>query len=158
MTGRDVPPEVVVDEHGRQVLALTDDGLRYSRYVECSAGCGWLIGCGDAIDQVSHESCAERRREHDEPVTIMPFDSAVADSDLTPERYFVGDFETLMCEFGARALILEVEENDGYGGPAWEWLEGCDGTIEDALDLLADMLDDECYLPWENVVPDPRYL
>ncbi len=72
MTAPDVPPEVVVDEHGRQVLALTDDGDHYSRYIPCAAGCGWYIGVGDAIDTASHESCDARRREHDEPDTARP--------------------------------------------------------------------------------------
>lgn len=53
-----VPPEVVLDAHGRQVLALTEQGARFSRYIECEGGCGWLIGVGDAVDTVSHESCA----------------------------------------------------------------------------------------------------
>ncbi len=90
----------------------------------------------------------------------MPYDSAVRDSDLTPEWYFVGDFETLMCEVGARALIHEVEENDGYGGPAWAWLDSddpYDSSFDAALDRLAEMLDDD-YAPWEDVVPDPRFL
>lgn len=49
-----VPPEVTLDHHGRQVLA---PGFR--RYEPCAKGCGYLIGCGDAIDEIWHESCEE---------------------------------------------------------------------------------------------------
>lgn len=54
------PPEVVTDYHRHQVLALTDSGEPFTQYVECSDGCGYVIGCGDAVESASHMSCAER--------------------------------------------------------------------------------------------------
>ncbi len=53
-----LPPEVTVDHHGRQILALRENGERFRRYVRCAAGCGYLIGVGDAIEDATHESCA----------------------------------------------------------------------------------------------------
>lgn len=50
------PPEIVLDHHFHQVLALQDDGEPFMQYVPCSV-CGWLIGCGDAIDTITHNSC-----------------------------------------------------------------------------------------------------
>jgi hypothetical protein len=49
------PPEVVLDVHGRQDLA---PGFR--RYEYCAGHCGWLIGCGDAIDTIWHQSCWDK--------------------------------------------------------------------------------------------------
>lgn len=59
MSGRQYPPppEVVLDYHRVQVLARTDAGEPFAQYALCDGGCGWLIGCGDAIDTISHESC-----------------------------------------------------------------------------------------------------
>lgn len=51
------PPEVALDYHHNQILALQENGERFPRYIDCSV-CGWLIGCGDAIDAITHESCA----------------------------------------------------------------------------------------------------
>ena len=48
-----IPPEVVTDHHGRQLLSPG-----FQRYEPCAGGCGFLIGCGDAVDTVIHESCA----------------------------------------------------------------------------------------------------
>lgn len=68
MTDKWVPDEVVLDHHGRQVLAVIDDevpemaGKPFRRYIPCSEGCGYLIGCGDAIESVAHLSCARRGR------------------------------------------------------------------------------------------------
>lgn len=52
-----VPPEVRLDDDGRQVLAPG-----FNRYEPCAGGCGYLIGCGDAIDTICHESCEEREK------------------------------------------------------------------------------------------------
>jgi hypothetical protein len=49
-----VPPEVVVDVHGRQVLAAG-----YNRYVPCEGGCGYVIGVGDGVGTAWHLSCRE---------------------------------------------------------------------------------------------------
>ena len=53
--GRRIPPEVQLDLCGRQVCAPG-----FTRYIECDEGCGFLIGVGDAIDSVSHNSCLAR--------------------------------------------------------------------------------------------------
>lgn len=58
-----VPPEVVLDYHRRQVLARDEEGRPFAQYVECSVGCGYLIGCGDAVDSVAHASCVARAAE-----------------------------------------------------------------------------------------------
>lgn len=55
---RPVPPEVVLDYHSRQVLARDEQGNPFQQYAFCAGGCGYLIGCGDAIDLIWHESCA----------------------------------------------------------------------------------------------------
>jgi hypothetical protein len=57
--GKPWPPEVTFDYHWNQVVARRDDGSYFPQYVECG-GCGWLIGCGDAIDSIWHNSCHER--------------------------------------------------------------------------------------------------
>lgn len=72
--GKPWPPEVTFDYHWDQVLARRDDGSRFPRYVECE-GCGWLIGCGDAIDTIWHNSCY---------ALAHPDGSSVGDSPLTP--------------------------------------------------------------------------
>jgi hypothetical protein len=46
------PPEVHLDLCGRQILAPG-----FPRYLPCAKECGYLIGCGDAVDTVWHESC-----------------------------------------------------------------------------------------------------
>lgn len=52
------PPEVEVDPIGNQLHARDPrTGEYFPRYLECAAGCGWLIGCGDAVDTVTHLSC-----------------------------------------------------------------------------------------------------
>ena len=59
-----VPPEVTLGSDGRQVLGVIDSedreraGQPFERYVECESGCGYLIGCGQAIDTISHLSCS----------------------------------------------------------------------------------------------------
>lgn len=54
--GRPWPPEVEFDYHWNQVVARRDDGSYFTQYVECE-GCGWLIGCGDVIESIWHNSC-----------------------------------------------------------------------------------------------------
>lgn len=59
---RRIPFEVELDRDGKQILSLIDEGpsegQRYARYVDCAGGCGFLIGCGDAVESASHLSCA----------------------------------------------------------------------------------------------------
>lgn len=61
-----VPPEVVLGHHGNQVLARRANGEPYRQYVECSEGCGFLIGCGDAVESIAHDSCLARSKHSDE--------------------------------------------------------------------------------------------
>ena len=58
-----VPPEVVLYQ-GQQMLARTESGGLFPRYIPCE-GCGWLIGVGDAIDTTWHESCWARPEQFD---------------------------------------------------------------------------------------------
>lgn len=58
--GRWVPPEVVLNHHGNQVLARRANGEHFRQYLECSEGCGFLIGCGDAAESIAHDSCLAR--------------------------------------------------------------------------------------------------
>jgi len=55
------PPEVTLDVHGRQELASG-----FARYEYCSGRCGWLIGCGDAIDTIWHQSCWDAAKNLDD--------------------------------------------------------------------------------------------
>lgn len=54
------PPEVIVDYHRQQRASMRDDGQPFDQYLECSEGCGYLIGCGDAVGEIAHVSCVER--------------------------------------------------------------------------------------------------
>lgn len=54
------PPEVELDYRGIQVLAKQPSGQPFRQYLLCSGGCGYVIGCGDAIEEVYHNSCAPR--------------------------------------------------------------------------------------------------
>lgn len=62
---RRVPPEVVVDSHGRQVLATFINDEPFRQYLPCAGGCGYLIGCGDAIGEITHYSCLAAKEAPD---------------------------------------------------------------------------------------------
>ena len=58
-----IPPEVELEGlvgSRRQKLAVRDNGEPFRQYLLCMYGCGFLIGCGDAVQEVGHLSCAAR--------------------------------------------------------------------------------------------------
>jgi hypothetical protein len=112
-----VPPEVVLDYHLNQVRATTEDGKPFPRYVECSAGCGWLIGCGDAIDTISHESCDAKLRAV--AVPGVPTEPSQADrviivqipSEALPEKMIN---ERISDENAAGWTIRQMMDHNGF--------------------------------------------
>ena len=74
---RFTPPEVEFHAtpcaHKSQKLAVRDDGQPFRQYLLCAGGCGYVIGCGDAIEEVWHNSCLERAGSR-AGITTMKFD------------------------------------------------------------------------------------
>lgn len=64
-----VPPEVTLDAHGRQIAARRGDGRFFTRFVPCEAGCGFVIGVGDAVEAAAHESCLRQAEASTDPKT-----------------------------------------------------------------------------------------
>lgn len=105
------PVEVELDANGRQLLAHTEEGLSFAQYLPCSGGCGYLIGCGDAVEEAGHLSCLS---------TAHPRESASANP-LT---------ETLESDIGWGYDITAHYEDDG--SKWWSW-EIFDGATEEVL-------------------------
>lgn len=123
VTGGRVPPEVVLDEAGVQVLAFDEDGKPFPRYLPCSEGCGYYIGCGDAVDSISHHSCRQAAVAVDGPI-VRGVRAAWFHSHRLPDA------------LRAAADWLDTHENEGapldvHTRLGWLDAEGCTTHGED---------------------------
>lgn len=104
------PSEVVLDAHGRQVLAVTATGGPFRQYVACSLGCGYLIGSGDAYEDIWHESCHEFRN----PPDRYPKVQEALDSFTDQEKHVA------LVRLAMR--INNGDEHFDHGEPGYSWL------------------------------------